>query len=508
MHRVTIKAKKRWVVFLMVFLVSLSVCVSCGSGEDGSLSTDSRNSGESTGTESSRPSPDYSNKTKLVYLIPSMNELDESTVNGINEALDQKGAPYYIEFQVLPDSAPSGYGTAVREHIGSADLLFTGWPDSDYLELARENRLLCLDEYLASEEGKELYESLPADNWYAITIGDSVYGVTSYPYAVNTPPSYTANQELMEKYKVSEEELSKPLYELEDVIRRVYEGEKGRDGFAPIRVSPSVCNRFSGEYYISSSVTLNEETGEAHLLIENPEYARWLRCLFDFYRKGYVDKETNYVIEEQFLSVSFSSGVPTKLASDGRYKSQGDENGKAKDIIVGGYSGYSGELSFATAISAESANQEYALDFLTRLFTDSHLTNLMILGEGYESGLDSEGRRKPGTNADNYLVYGNYYISAPSHYDYVDMKDKYFEYHNSLKKSSFTGFHFDSVPVERQINSADLVFSVFLGKLFSTDQDFDTYLAECRQQLLEAGAQDIIDEANRQLDAFKAETGS
>ena len=54
----------------------------------------------------------------------------------------------------------------------------------------------------------------------------------------------------------------------------------------------------------------------------------------------------------------------------------------------------------------------------------------------------------------------------------------------------------------------DLVFSAFLGELFSTDQDFDTYLAECRQQLLEAGAQEVIEEANRQFDAFKTGNGS
>ena len=58
------------------------------------------------------------------------------------------------------------------------------------------------------------------------------------------------------------------------------------------------------------------------------------------------------------------------------------------------------------------------------------------------------------------------------------------------------------------MDSADLVFSAFLGELFSTDQDFDTYLAECRQQLLEAGAQEVIEEANRQFDAFKTGNGS
>lgn len=77
-----------------------------------------------------QPIQSNSNKTKLVYLIPSRNELDESTVEGINEALDQQGAPYFIEFQALSwsDSDPSIYGAEVREHMGSADLLFTGWP--------------------------------------------------------------------------------------------------------------------------------------------------------------------------------------------------------------------------------------------------------------------------------------------------------------------------------------------------------------------------------------------
>ena len=502
MHRVTIK--RRWTAFFIIFLVSLLVCVSCGSGESGSPGSDSKNA---TGEESSQPSPDYSNKTKLVYLVPNDNKPGWLTIRRINEALDEQGAPYYIVFQGLPwsDQNTSIYGAAVRKNVESADLLFTGWPGGDYIALAEEDLLLCLDEYLASEEGKSLYEALPADNWYAITVGKSVYGVSGYPYVKNTPPSYTANRGLMEKYKITEEDLSKPLYELEDVIRRVYEGEKGTKGFTPIHTTPSDIDRFVGEKPISSSVTLNEETGQAHLLLENPEYVKWLKTLYDFYRKGYVAVATGNNIENLFLSVRFATDMPTELADGGRYESDDDVEGRAVDIAVEGYAGYSGELNLATAVSVKSTNQEYALDFLTRLFTDSYLTNLMILGAGYERELDSDGRRNPDMLADNLLMYGNYYISAPSYYDYVDMKDKYFEFHNKLKKSRFTGFRFDSAPVEEQIWSADAAFMSCLRELFRTEQDFDTCLSEWRQRLLEAGAQEVVDEANRQLCEFRAE---
>ena len=97
MHRVTIK--RRWTAFFIIFLVSLLVCVSCGSGESGSPGSDSKNA---TGEESSQPSPDYSNKTKLVYLVPNDNKPGWLTIRRINEALDEQGAPYYIVFQGLP----------------------------------------------------------------------------------------------------------------------------------------------------------------------------------------------------------------------------------------------------------------------------------------------------------------------------------------------------------------------------------------------------------------------
>ena len=109
-----------------------------------------------------------------MYLVPEGYKHGEKTVNAINEYLDGEGAPYYIEFQGLPDSDTSAYETVVKAHVKSADLLFTGRSGTGYVELTGEDALLCLDEYLASEEGRRLYESLPADNWYAVTIGDSI----------------------------------------------------------------------------------------------------------------------------------------------------------------------------------------------------------------------------------------------------------------------------------------------------------------------------------------------
>ena len=503
--QVLMDTKKTWALFFVVLLGSLLTCVSCGSIEERISDIDSRNS---TGVESSQLSPDYSDKTKLVYLVPEEYKHGDKTVNAINEYLDEKGAPYYMEFQGLPNSDTNEYETMVKKHIGSADLLFTGRSGTGYVELAGEEALFCLDEYLHSEEGKRLYESLPVDNWYAVTIGDSIYGVTGYPYGADSAPSYIVNGECMEEYGISEEDLRKPLYELEDVIRRVYEGEraKGNTGFVPISVHFPTCDHFCGEFYFDSySVTMNEETEEAHLLIENLEYVKWLRSLYDFYRKGYIQQFKDRDIGSRFLSLRFGTGVPTELASYGSYRESGVEDGKTLTITLNGYTNYSQRLPFATAISADSANQSYALDFLTKVFTDAHLTNLMLHGAGYESMLDSKGKLKPESPMGDPLAYGNYYISVPQFFEYIDMKDRYFEFHNGLKKSRFTGFCFDVVPVTQQIEECDGIFSRFLTGLPNTGQDFDTYLAECRQQLLEAGAQDIIDEANRQFDEFKRE---
>ena len=59
--------------------------------------------------------------------------------------------------------------------------------------------------------------------------------------------------------------------------------------------------------------------------------------------------------------------------------------------------------------------------------------------------------------------------------------------------------------MEEQIWSADAAFMSCLRELFRTEQDFDTCLSEWRQRLLEAGAQEVVDEANRQLGEFRAE---
>ncbi|MFQ9800757.1 MAG: hypothetical protein ACLR23_19550 [Clostridia bacterium] len=124
--------KSKWAVILAALFETLLLCVSCSSGECGSQGSGSLNP---TGAESSQPSPDYSDKTKLVYLVPEGYKHGEKTVNAINEYLDGEGAPYYIEFQGLPDSDTSAYETVVKAHVKSADLLFTGRSGTGYVEL-------------------------------------------------------------------------------------------------------------------------------------------------------------------------------------------------------------------------------------------------------------------------------------------------------------------------------------------------------------------------------------
>ena len=115
--QVLMDTKKTWALFFVVLLGSLLTCVSCGSIEERISDIDSRNS---TGVESSQLSPDYSDKTKLVYLVPEEYKHGDKTVNAINEYLDEKGAPYYMEFQGLPNSDTNEYETMVKRERRSS----------------------------------------------------------------------------------------------------------------------------------------------------------------------------------------------------------------------------------------------------------------------------------------------------------------------------------------------------------------------------------------------------
>lgn len=470
--------------------------VSCSSvqNSDGSLSDDS-----------------FTGKTVLRYVVDI--RISESDQDAMNRYLIEQGADYIVSFEsCLSRSPEESYSQLFRERVKQGDI------DIAYLEqpvlgqMLREDKILMLDEYLKTAEGKNLYTALPADNWYGTTYGDSVWGINGI--ATNdfrSPPCYAINRALMEKHGLTVEDFQKPIYEMEDVLKKIYDEEQERISqntdtakFAPGAVHRAYVMVPLGYQKLNqgNAVFLDEKTGKAMSVLDIPEYVQTLKAYWDYIQKGYMvlDEDMN----THLFNVSENTLPPMESYSFGRYEEEYIQQ------PLSGYDSYSMPAWRGTAILKDSPHQEEALDFLTRVYTDPHLTNLLVYGSGYENDLDEQGRIKQNTRSDansvNIYTFGNQYLSAPMFYDYPDKTEKYLDFHAGVKKSAFTGFVWDSSQVEEEFEAtSQIVFNKYYNELFDENKytDIDTFLSDLRKDLDEAGIQKVLDDVNAQLDAFR-----
>ena len=165
-----------------------------------------------------------------------------------------------------------------------------------------------------------------------------------------------------------------------------------------------------------------------------------------------------------------------------------------------------------TAIASWSQNQEYALDFLIRLYTDPDIANLIFYGnEGKEYTVeDNVATRLPG----NLLwVFGEHYTNALAAFSQNDTaRDKtafQTRYYEQCESFIPDGFRFDSAPVAKEVEATNAVYyesieerklSNEINNLFLLNvTDIDAALSEINEKLKEAGIDRIVLEFNRQL---------
>ena len=162
------------------------------------------------------------------------------------------------------------------------------------------------------------------------------------------------------------------------------------------------------------------------------------------------------------------------------------------------------------AISANSAHPEEAMKFLNLLNTDAYVMTLLNYGiEGVHYNLneigeveftDARSTYSPWTNG-----LGNVTLLPPQKGQGADFQQRFAEFYGASKKLPIYGFTFDSKPVETEVAAVTNVKESYALSLFTGAVDVDTALPELLSKLDAAGMQKIVDEANRQLQAFLGE---
>ena len=178
------------------------------------------------------------------------------------------------------------------------------------------------------------------------------------------------------------------------------------------------------------------------------------------------------------------------------------------------------------AVNADSKHPVEAIKFLNLLNTDPEVRNLFNFGiEGVHYTLDDNGQvvpipptdgsgnpipdAQPGYVAVQYTQ-GNWFILKTMGGQFPDPLDKWDQFRASNKEAVYSGtlgFTPDLTAMPLQLKNIQMVWEKYFSGLMTGSVDVDSVLPKFISELRQAGIDEVRDEVQRQLDAWRAVRG-
>ena len=416
------------------------------------------------------------------------------------------------------------------------DIYFTcSWSADEYNKFARDGYWVRLD-----DPDNNLIEKYASDLWAllpeVLTNGAQIEGADGFGvYAV---PGYK-DIATQNTWDVNVEKLNELGYDISDIEGLSYfdfgpilaaAKEKYGADFYPLNIEGfvlerAVCNSaiVNGDsgtgnflsYYINPE-NLSEPTEKYGNQILNKfatdEFKAFAEKTREYYEAGYIDPALAIAgTANDTLAAKKPTGeylIGTQSYALGYEMQASQERGfeVAMVPVTAPYVDTSSSQGAMMAISTASKNPEKAMEFLNLLNTDPKVMTLVNYGvEGVhyelEDGLvnftDKRSDYQPWTNG-----VGNVTILPPTVAQGDGWWDTFKAYYGAAEEIPLLGFTYDNSEMETQVGNIGMVVSEYALGFCTGSRDVETELPEFLQKLQDAGIDDVIADANAQLQAF------
>jgi putative aldouronate transport system substrate-binding protein len=533
------------VLSIMMLTVLLAGCGKAKT-EVTDTKTPSNNVTEAPSTDAEEPAPteeaqvDISEPVTLTWYLNGNTVSDDTAVLAkANEYLKEK---LNVTLDVIWGTWNDFDSNSVLSISGgdNVDIYFTSsWTRDEYNAYAKNGAWLRLD-----QEDNNLIEKYAPDYWNMLpeilkesanvpgTDGDGVYALPGLKdYA--TQNCWDVNVTLLEKYGYTIDDIKNTdYYGFGEILKTVKEGE-GKD-FYPLLVEGMVLERMvnnsiivtgdSGtsnmlSYYIDPTDVTKVGSGGNKMLskFETPEYKKFAEKTREYYLAGYIDPQmairdqanaarvtaqdsAKYLIGTQ----SYSLGYETQVSADRGIEVQ-------MVPATPAYVDTTASQGSMFAVSSGCKNPERAVMFLNLVNSDPYLMTLLNFGiEGVHYNLVNGGEVKFIPEArDTYRPWtngmGNVTILPPLEGQGLNFYDTFKQYYASASAIPVNGFVFDQTNVETQMGALANVALEYDLALNTGSIDPATSLPEFIQKLKDNGIDQVVAEANAQLEAFLAQ---
>ncbi len=491
-----------------VMALSLAAC-----GGDTSTST---SGSTSTGTGETSTADGEVVTLKWVMVGNGMPSNYDAWLAQVNPYLEEKiGVNIDVEVVGWGDWEPRR--NVIVNTAGEYDILFTNV--NTYTNDVGMGAFLDITDLLP-EYAPELWESIPEDFWDACRVNGQIYGIPAMKDSSITNlvvwdkgAMDAAGYDGSTMKDLTDPELTEALgsQALKD-----YLVENGyADTAWPLSSSGATYLTFTydtmGAGLIAMGVKYNDTEGKVVSIYEQPEIMEYLNLFHQWYQDGIINADANVKPEENaYKPAAVAQGWPLAAVTNWG-PNMGVEEAVAYQwgpTIISNDS-VRGSLS---CISANCEHPDKALQFLELVNTDTYVRDLFFYGvEGDNWEYTDETKTKVHKNNADWSMagytQGSFFTVTPTDAYEFNEYDQVAEQNANAEPSVLLGFSMDTEPVKDQLNQCITIAESYKSELLTGScggTDPETMVAQMVDELNAAGFQDVLAEAQRQVDEFLA----
>lgn len=441
---------------------------------------------------------------------------DETATTNVLKNINEKVLPKLIDNTTLNIE-----WIQASEYVEKMKLKFSGKEEFDnclsmvslgFADFVQQKAFLDLNDYW--DYLPETRKVIPESWWDATSVDGACYGIPNYQITARNYSVAIPNEAI----KAMKLDLTtvKTLDDVEKVLDFMVKDEKWKN----TTIDGGGANLFYNEGYIYSGieqvtdmigVPLSDPTKVVNIF-EFDGYVKQMKRLREWNQKGYIQPDVAKMGDDITLAKSgkismrfecwqpgYEVTLKDKYGIDGTYVTLGDPMVTTNTV-----------RSTMTSVSFTSKNPERACMMIDLMNSKPELFNALAYGiEGTNYTLDN-GQAVP-VNDSGYAVcswsyqMGNTLIGYQLKGKPTDFAEQVDKMNRKGKASSILGFSFNAESVQTELSACKAIYKNYVGGFQDGEYaDVEATIKAMNDELYAAGLQKIIDECQKQLDAWYA----
>lgn len=327
------------------------------------------------------------------------------------------------------------------------------------------------------------------------------------------------NKSILDKYNIDFLKI-KTLEDMDSIFATVHENEPGMTMIAPEVASGDIAGTFvyadglGNQYGVLMDGTDTKVTN----LYESQEWTATVKKVREWYQKGYISKDVSTSQEDGSALLNSGKVFATAAGSVGVSLGLSEPIETKAVALKPPVEQTTDSQLFLWSVASSSKRPDKAIQFLNLVNSSSELAvllNLGIEGEHYEVLADGtiDNTKRANYDNNNWQMFGDYNkmplsqaLVGPTGLSADQFKKAMKKWNENTTKSPGYGFMFDPTSVKTEIAALDAVTEQYNKIIGNGSVDPDELVKKFNDALYSAGLQKVMDEKQRQFDAWLAES--